>query len=112
MPEKLAFHEGGWYRGAVNRNQGFVGATAGAVNRPSDQFFAGAGFAKNQDRGIADRDLLDILQDRFECGALPNYLLKAAKFVERFTQIFGFGGEKINFRSASSRSLMFLKISV
>jgi hypothetical protein len=95
MPEKFAFHERGWDRGAVNRDQGLVGAAAGAVNRPGDQLFAGAGFAKNQDCGVAAGDLLDILEHGFERGALPDDLLKAAKLVERFTQIFGFRGERV-----------------
>ena len=67
------------------------------MNRPGDQLLAGAGFTKNQDRGIADGDLLDILQNGFKRSALPDNLLKAAKLVERFTEILGFRGERTDF---------------
>jgi hypothetical protein len=65
MPEKLTLHERGWDSGAIDGDQGLVGATACRVNRPGDQLLTGASFAKNQHGGIANGNLLNVLQNSF-----------------------------------------------
>ena len=71
MPEKLALQQASGNGGAIQLHKRALFAPAAIVDGASDQFFAGAGFAKQQDSGIAGRDGLNQLQNMFNAGLFP-----------------------------------------
>src|SRR5207253_920732 len=52
MAEEFAFNQTGRDRAAVDFDQRMIAASAAAVNRAGDEFFARAGFAVNERGGI------------------------------------------------------------
>jgi hypothetical protein len=63
VPEEFAFEKAGRHRSAVHLHQISVSPGAEFVNRPRDDFLAGAGLPGNQDRCIRARNGLDLTED-------------------------------------------------
>jgi hypothetical protein len=59
-------------RRAVEFDERATLARAQVMDGAGDQFFARAGLAADQDRGLGGRDRLDVLQNRAQCGALAH----------------------------------------
>ncbi len=59
MAEQLAFDQLFRECGAVDRDERFVGAEAGSLDRSSDEFLTGAALALNQDGLVSRADALN-----------------------------------------------------
>ncbi len=77
VAEELAFEEAGGDGGAIHFDEGIGGAATEAVNGAGDEFFAGAGFAEEEDGGVAGSDFADALHDGHEGGALSDDFVEA-----------------------------------
>ena len=66
------------------------------MNRSGDQFFARAGLAKNQNRRVRDRHLLDVFQHTLQRFALSENLVKPVDALNLFPQIRGFRRQRMN----------------
>jgi hypothetical protein len=96
MAEKFALHKRRRDGGTVDRNQGLIGPPARSMNPSGNQFFACSGFAKNQNRRIRDRNLLDVLQNTLQRLALSEDLVKPVDALNLFPQIRCFRRQRMN----------------
>src|SRR5437868_9587547 len=76
MTEKLALQQSGRNRCTVQLNECLLAAGTQIVDRPSDQFFAGAGITQNQNRGARRGNGLDLAQNAHQGGTFANYLFE------------------------------------
>jgi hypothetical protein len=72
MAEEFAFEEGFGDGGAVDGDEGGVGAVAVLVDGAGDEFLAGAGFAADEDVDGSGGDAADFLVDGLHGGALAD----------------------------------------
>ena len=77
VAEEFAFDQAGGDGGAVQFHEGRVGAAGEAMDGAGDQFFAGAGFTLNQDRGIGGCGGLNLLEDAAKGGAGADDFIEA-----------------------------------
>ena len=63
VAEQFAFHQLGREHGAIQADQFLVAAVAGGVDRPGDQFLAGAAFAGYEHRFRRGGDLGDAIAE-------------------------------------------------
>src|SRR5690606_12585375 len=63
MAEQLGFEQILAEGGAVDGEERFVAAIGRLVDRPGDEFLAGAALAADEDRGAGAGDALDLLAD-------------------------------------------------
>ena len=74
IAEELAFEQPAGNGGAVERDEGARVPRAEGVQRPCQEFFAGAGLALQEDGGIGRGHEVELRQHRLERGALPEDL--------------------------------------
>ena len=74
MPEQFAFQQRLREGGAIDRDERLSRASAVEVNRPRGQFFAGPGFARDENGCIHPRDLGNARMDRVDCLTAPDHL--------------------------------------
>src|ERR1700722_3651138 len=72
VPEEFAFQEASWDRGAIHLHEASIPPRAALVDRASDHFFSGAGFARDEDCHVCGGDRLDEGEDAAETPA-PTY---------------------------------------
>ena len=71
IAEEFAFEQPAGNGGAVERDEGARVPRAEGVQRPCQEFFAGAGLALQEDGGIGRGHEVELRQHRLERGALP-----------------------------------------
>ncbi len=95
MAEKLGFEQAGGNGGAIDFDEGAFAARTEIVNGAGDEFFAGAGFAEDEDGGGCRRDKLDLGESALERGAVSDDLLKIEFAANFFFEIKLFYGELV-----------------
>jgi hypothetical protein len=76
MTEELTFKESQRDGRAIELHEGLISAPAVSVDRVSDEFFAGAGFTFDQNRGVRRGYDSNLVQDSTESCARPYNVLK------------------------------------
>src|SRR5262249_41550479 len=74
MPEKLAFDQRLWQRGAVDRDKRAIVPRAQTMNRARDHLFAGAALAGDKDAGFARRGLPQQREDLLHARRASDHL--------------------------------------
>jgi hypothetical protein len=95
MAEKFAFNEIRRQCGTIHFYQGPILAGTQAVNRARHQFFAGSGFAENQDIGIRGGDLLDLVKHIFDFVALADNVFMVEFQFDLFLKVGSLGFELV-----------------
>src|SRR4051812_5929447 len=77
MTEQFAFQQRCWHCTAVDRDEWLVAAIGEIMERPRDEFLAGARFAGDQDRSLAACDALDHVHGLADRGTCPGDAMPA-----------------------------------
>ena len=93
MTEPFALEQSGRRRRAVHRHQRAVAPVARRVQRPREQFLAGARLAEQQHRRVRRGDGADLVQDALQRLALADDLLELVGAADFFLQIDVFARE-------------------
>src|SRR6267154_4089713 len=72
MTEQFAFLQIRWNRRAVQLDKWASAALTGVVNSMSNEFFSCAGFPLDEDSGVCGRNLLHLVEDTLQSGAIAN----------------------------------------
>src|SRR3954463_14513704 len=86
MTEQLALQQRGWHCTAVDRDEWLVAAIGEIVERPRDEFLAGARFTGDQDGSVAACDALDHVHGLADRGACPGDAMPAVIGWSRLSQ--------------------------
>src|SRR5262249_45102492 len=73
VAEELRFEELLGKRGTVDRDERLSGARGAVVDEPGDDLLAGAGLARDEDRGLGRGDAADLLQDVLPPARYPGH---------------------------------------
>src|SRR5581483_11710161 len=80
VSEEFAFKKLFRNRGAVDTNQRLFLPRTATMNFARDQFFAGAGLTRDEDRRVRRRDEINLADDLAQRAALTNEIAKRARF--------------------------------
>src|ERR1051326_9593576 len=80
---------------SINFNEGALAARAEVVNGASDELFAGAGFAEDQNRSVARRREFNLSERTFDGGAFADNFLEIEFATNFLFQIMFFDGQFI-----------------
>ena len=95
MAEKLALEQAGGNGGAIQLDEGVLAALAQAMNGAREQFFAGSGFALDEDGGIGGRNGLNLPQHIAQAGAFAHDVVETVFDIDLVFEILLFLAEPV-----------------
>ena len=107
VAEEFGFEQAGGNRGAIHFDEGALFARAEIVDGARDEFFAGAGFAEDENGAAGGRDEFDLRQTRANGGAVADDFFEIVGAANFFFEVELFFGEFVFSASICLKAMAF-----